>query len=84
MGDEQPTKKQEKINILFYKDLTVENDVSTVAIRTKEIYYMVLKPWKNNKQLLYFYLKGNGKVDIPLVISDNVKMEELIETFMHE
>jgi len=76
--------KQEKINILFYKDLTIENDRSTVAFKTEEISYMVLKPWKNNKQLLYFYLKSNGKVDIPLVINGDVKIEELIEMFMHE
>lgn len=77
-------KEIEKINILFYKDLTLDDNQLTVAFRTKEISYMILKPWKNNKQLLYFYLKGIGKIETPLVISGDAKMEELIEMFMHE
>ena len=78
---EQPIRK----DVTYYKDLTVkEGDGAEIAIKNVEISCLKLEHYEGGKKLLWFYLKGIGKVDTPLVVSGEVNIQQMIDFFMRK
>jgi hypothetical protein len=82
--DKDSNKQLVQKDVLYYKDLTVDKNGCQVAIMNKSIFYLKLEYWKSNKNLLWFYLDGIGKVDVPLVVNSDVSITQLIDTFMRK
>jgi len=76
--------KKSIADITHYKDLTVKENGSQVAIKNKSISYLKLDHWEGGKKLLWFYLDNIGKVDVPLVVNGDVSIEQIIDTFMRK
>ncbi len=70
-----------KTKATYYKDFTAHKSIFG-AVKNSEIVAMKLEEKDNDKQLLWFYLKGIGKFNVPLVVKADIKIEQLIDTFM--